>query len=374
MNATTVLALLGGLAMLTAGAEGLVRGASRLAGRAGISRLVIGLTVVAWGTSSPELVVSITSALEGKADIAVGNVVGSNVFNVLLILGACAVIAPLAVHAQIVRREVPILIGTSLLLALLGLDGRLGRGDAAVLLAGLAAYTLFAIRAGRKETAEVKAEYAHALEPRRPERGGWLSGALLALGGLGALVLGARWFVDGAVGVAQAFGVSDTVIGLTIVAAGTSMPEVATSIVATVRGERDIAVGNVVGSNIFNILAILGVSGLVAEGGLAVAPAIGRFDIPVMVAVAVATLPVVFTGRTLSRWEGALFLGYYAAYVGYLVLDARAHDALPALSGAMLWFVLPITAVTMAVGVVREIRRSRAAAGPPPGAAGGRPA
>jgi len=174
--------------------------------------------------------------------------------------------------------------------------------------------------------------------------------------------------------VARAFGVSDTVIGLTIVAAGTSMPEVATSIVATVRGERDIAVGNVVGSNIFNILAILGVSGLLAEGGLAVAPAIERFDVPVMVAVALATLPVVFTGRTLSRWEGALFLGYYAAYVGYLVLSARAHDALVALSAAMLWFVLPITAVTLAVGVVREIRRPRAAAGPPPRPAGGRPA
>jgi cation:H+ antiporter len=362
------------MALLVGGGEALVRGASRLASRAGISPLVVGLTVVAFGTSSPELVVSVTSAMEGKADIAVANVVGSNIFNVLFILGVCALVAPLTVSAQIVRREVPVMIGASLLIVPMGWDGRIGGLEALVLLAGIVAYTVFAIRAGRRETAAVKAEYAEGLAPRHPERGGWLAGAGLALAGLGALVLGAHWFVDAAVALARSLGVSEAVIALTIVAAGTSLPEVATSLVATVRGERDIAIGNVVGSNIFNILGILGLSGALAHGGLAVAPAIERFDVPVMVAVAVATLPVVFTGRTLARWEGAVFLSYYAAYVLYLALAAAKHDALPVVSGAVLWFVLPITALTLGVGVVRELRRTRAAADPPrSGAPGGGP-
>jgi len=374
MSAGVLLLGLVGTVLLAGGGEALVRGASRLASRAGVSPLVVGLTVVAFGTSSPELVVSVTSALEGKADIAVANVVGSNTFNVLFILGACALIAPLTVSARIVRREVPVMIGVSLLLVPLGWDGRIGRLEALALLAGIAAYMIFSVRAGRRETAAVKAEYAEGLAPRHPERGGWLAGAGLALAGLGALVLGAHWFVDAAVALARSLGVSEAVIGLTIVAAGTSLPEVATSVVATVRGERDIAIGNVVGSNVFNVLGILGLSGALARDGLAVAPAIERFDIPVMAAAAVATLPVVFTGRTLARWEGAVFLGCYAAYVLYLALGAAGHDALPWLGGAMLWFVLPITALTLGVGAVREWRRSRAAVDPPrTGAPGGGP-
>lgn len=365
MSAGVMLLGVVGAGLLAGGGEALVRGASRLASRAGVSPLVVGLTVVAFGTSSPELVVSVTSALQGKADIAVANVVGSNIFNVLFILGVCAVITPLTVSAQVVRREVPLMIGVSLLLVPLGWDGRIGLVEALVLLAGMVAYTVLSVRAGRRETSAVKAEYQEGLAPRHPERGGWLRAAALTLAGLGALVLGARWFVDAAVSLARALGVSEAVIGLTIVAAGTSLPEVATSIVATVRGERDIAVGNVVGSNIFNILAILGLSGVVARGGLAVAPAIERFDLPVMVAAAVATLPVVFTGRVVARWEGALFLGAYAAYLLYLALAAAQHDALPWLSGAMLWFVLPLTAVTLGVGAVREWRRARAALDPP---------
>jgi cation:H+ antiporter len=171
--------------------------------------------------------------------------------------------------------------------------------------------------------------------------------------GLALLVLGSRWLVDGAVELAAALGVSELVVGLTIVAAGTSLPEVATSIVATLRGERDIAVGNVVGSNLYNILAILGLSGLLAPDGIPVAPALVRFDLPVAIAVAVACLPIFFTGHLIARWEGALFLGYYVAYVLYLVLDATDHDALPAYSLAMLAFVLPLTAVTLAVVAVR---------------------
>jgi cation:H+ antiporter len=184
---------------------------------------------------------------------------------------------------------------------------------------------------------------------------------LVAVGLLG-LALGARWFVDGAVALARTLGVSDLVIGLTIVAAGTSMPEVATSIVATVRGERDIAIGNVVGSNIYNLLAILGISSLVTPGGLSVAPSLLAFDLPVMVAVAVACLPIFLTGWSIARLEAAVFLALYAAYTAYLVLKAQEHDALPAFSAVMLEFVIPLVALGVGVSVVRHFRR-------PPGAA-----
>jgi cation:H+ antiporter len=363
----TIVLLLGGLAVLTLGAELLVRGASRLAIAAGISPLVVGLTVVAYGTSTPELVVSTLASLRGQNDIAVANVVGSNVFNVLFILGACAVIAPLVIHRQVWRREVPIMIGASLLLVVFGVDGRIGILEALVLLAGIVAYTVLSIRASRRETAAAQVEAAHATGLDRRARGGWGLSILLVAAGLAALVLGARWFVDGSIAVARSLGVSDVVIGLTIVAAGTSMPEVATSLIATIRGERDIAVGNVVGSNVYNILAILGVSGLVAKGDLAVHPSMVVFDLPVMTAVAFATLPLFFTDRKLARWEGALFLGYYLAYTAYLVLRSAEHDALPWFSAVMWEYVLPLTAVTLVVVVARAVRAEWRAR-PSPGA------
>jgi cation:H+ antiporter len=348
--------LVAGLVLLAAGAEGLVRGASRIALAAGIAPLVVGLTVVAYGTSTPELVVSVYAALQGQPDIAVANVVGSNVFNVLFILGLCAAILPLTIHRQVWRREVPIMIGASVLLALFALDGRVGLGESAVLLVGIVAYTVLSIRASRRESGAAQAEAAHGEGLDRPARGGWLAAGLLVAGGLVGLVLGARWFVDGAVAIARSFGVSEVVIGLTIVAAGTSLPEVATSVVATLRGERDIAVGNVVGSNIYNALAIVGLSGLLAGGDLPVHPSLVRFDVPVMVAVAVATLPLFFTERRLSRWEGVVFLGYYGAYVAYLVLRAAEHDALPVFAAAMWRAVLPLTLLTVAVLAWRAVR------------------
>ncbi|BDG04842.1 calcium/sodium antiporter [Anaeromyxobacter oryzae] len=359
MTLATLALLVLGLALLTAGAEALVRGASRLALAAGLSPLVIGLTVVAYGTSTPELVVSTMASLRAQPDIAVANVVGSNVFNVLFILGACAVILPLAISRQVWRREVPIMIGASLLLLAFAADGRVGRGESLVLLAGIVGYTVVSIRASRRESAAAQAEAAHGERLDRPARRGLGTSVLLVLGGLGALVLGARWLVDSAVAIARAAGLSEVVIGLTIVAAGTSLPEVATSIVATIRGERDIAVGNVVGSNVYNVLAILGVAGLVAPGGLVVHRSLVALDIPFMTAVAVACLPLFFTARTLARWEGGLFLGYYAAYTAYLVLAATEHDALPAFSRVMWLFVAPITIVTIAVVTVRAIRIER---------------
>ena len=352
-----------GLAALVLGAELLVRGASRLALAFGISPLVVGLTVVAFGTSAPELAVSVQSAHAGQADIALGNVVGSNIFNVLFILGASALIVPLTVHQQVIRQEVPILIGASLLLWALAADGDIARWEGLLLAALVAGYTLLLIRQSRRETAavraEVDAEYAEAFVP--PDAGWrnhWGIQLLLILAGLALLVLGARWLVEAAVEFARVLGVSEVVIGLTIVAAGTSLPEVATSILAAIRGERDIAVGNVIGSNIFNIFAVLGISAGVAPAALAVSPALLHFDLPVMVAVAIACLPVFFNGSRIARWEGALFLGLYAAYTLYLILHATGHPALDDYRAAA-GLVLPLLAVTLLVLAARHWRRRR---------------
>ena len=182
---------------------------------------------------------------------------------------------------------------------------------------------------------------------------------MLIATGLALLVLGSHWLVQGAVGIAQALGVSELIIGLTIIAAGTSLPEVATSILAAIRGEREIAIGNVVGSNIYNILAILGIAGIVAPDGISVAPAVLHFDLPVMIAVAVACLPIFFTGHRIGRREGALFFGYYLAYTLYLILDATGHDALAYFSTIMMEFVVPITAVTIFILVTRAWRSRR---------------
>ena len=351
-----------GLVALVAGAELLVRGASRLALSVGVSPLVVGLTVVAFGTSAPEMAVSVQSAQAGQADIALGNVVGSNIFNVLFILGVSALIAPLVVNAQLIRQEVPVMTGVSLLLFALAYDGRIGRGDGALLFGLLLVYTAFLVVQSRRETRRTKAEFAEEVVPSDGWDAHWGVQILMVLGGLALLVLGAGWLVDAAVAFAKVLGVSELVIGLTVVAAGTSLPEVATSIMATLRGQRDIAVGNVVGSNTFNILGVLGASSLAASQPLAVAPAILNFDLPVMTAVAVATLPVFFTGRRIARWEGVVFLFYYAAYTAYLILAAQHREELPAFSAAMLYFVVPLTVLTLGIALFREWKDLRRAA------------
>ena len=355
MDTLTVLVSLGGLGLLLLGAQALVMGASRLAIAAGISPLVVGLTVVSYGTSSPELVISVQASLSGRPDIGLGNFVGSNIFNILLILGASALIVPLIVAQRMVRVEVPVMIGVSVILWLASIDGRLDRWEAALLVIGLIAYTVIAIRSGRKETREVKEEYdALGARQRGPAATGLVANIGLVLAGLAMLVVGSRWLVDGAVQLARSLGLSELIIGLTIIAAGTSLPEVATSILAAIKGERDIAVGNVVGSNIFNILGVAGVAGAVSPQGLPVSAPALSFDIPVMTAVAVACLPIFFTGHSISRWEGGVFLLYYAAYTAYLILDASGHDLLPAFSWIMSGFVLPLTALTLAVVAFRS--------------------
>jgi cation:H+ antiporter len=349
-----LLMFVGGLVLLIFGAEALVRGASKLAASFGIPPLVVGLTIVAFGTSSPELAVSVQSTMAGKVDVALGNVVGSNIFNVLFILGACALIAPLVVAHQIIRQEVPIMIGASLLMVVMAMDGNLSRMECGLLLAAMVAYTVFLIVQGRREAAAER-----QANPEPPAAGGaWDDNRLVQLIliaiGLALLVQGSSWMVQAAISFAKAMGVSELVIGLTIVAAGTSLPEVAASILATFRGQREIAIGNVVGSNTFNILGVLGASGLVAPNALTVAPAILNFDALVMLAVALACIPVFKSGGAINRWEGALFVGYYAAYTLYLILAAQQHDALPAYSAVMLSFVLPITVITLVVVGLRS--------------------
>ena len=353
----TILMFIGGLIGLIIGAELLVRGASKLALSFGISPLVVGLTIVAFGTSAPEVAVSVGAVLDGNPDIAIGNVVGSNIFNVLFILGVSALIVPLVVNIQLIRQEVPIMIGASMLLLALTLDGNLSVWDGAFLFALLIAYTVFLIVQSRKETKAAKDEYAAEIKPATA--GSWDSKlpvqiALIVVG-LGFLVLGSEWLVNASIIFAKALGVSDLIIGLTIVAAGTSMPEVATSITAAVKGERDIAVGNVVGSNTFNILGCLGLSGLISgDMGLVMAPSLLAFDIWVMLAVALACLPIFMTGREIARWEGGVFLAYYAAYVAYLILATQQHAALGSFSTTMMTFVIPITVVTLIVVLVRR--------------------
>jgi cation:H+ antiporter len=350
-----------GLVLLIAGGEGLVRGASRLAAALGVSPLVIGLSVVAFGTSAPELAVSTLAAFKGQPDIAVGNVVGSNIVNILLILGLSAVVSPLAIHLRLIKFEVPFMIFVSLLFLGLCYDGRLSRVDGGVLVVVFAGYLYWMVRTAREEPEleEELQEYEQVARVVKRHAASLIQMGLLIVGGLTGLVVGSEWLIRGAVSLARALGVSELVIGLTIVAAGTSLPELATSVIASLRGERDISVGNVVGSNIFNILSVVGISVVVSPKGLDVAPAVLHFDGWVMLAVAVACLPVFFNGFEINRWEGALFVGYYLAYVTYLVLKATEHDALPLYSDAMLMFVLPITGITLLVSAGFAWRRQR---------------
>jgi cation:H+ antiporter len=356
----TALLLIAGLVLLVLGGELLVRGASKLATSVGISPLVVGLTVVAFGTSAPELAVSVQASWAGEVDIALGNVIGSNIFNVLFILGVSALITPLLVAGQMIRQEVPVMIGVSVLLLLLSLDGGVSQFEGGALFVLLLGYTVLLIRQSRRETKALREEYEHEMHIEAKGRDDRLSVQIgLIVVGLIMLVFGARYLVDGAIQIATALGVSQLVIGLTIVAGGTSLPEVAASIAAALKGQRDIAVGNVVGSNIFNILGVLGLSSLASPEGLAVSHTLLDFDMLVMLAVAVACLPIFFTGATIARWEGAVFLGYYIAYTTYVVLSVRQSTVLDEFSVVMLGFVLPLTVLTLVLVTYRAWKAQR---------------
>ncbi len=355
--------LIAGLVLLVAGAEVLVRGAAKLAAQFGIPPLIIGLTVVAFGTSAPETAVSVQAAYNNSGDLAIGNVIGSNIANVLLILGMTALVAPLIVSRQLIRLDVPIMIGASLVVYALAWDGSLSRLDGALLFAGVLSYTAFLIVSSRKDkTAPADDEFAKEFgldETPKPHATAINFGLLVA--GLVLLVAGSNFLVEGAVGLARALGLSELVIGLTVVAIGTSLPELATSIMAAIKGERDIAVGNIVGSNIFNLLCVLGLASLVSPSAIPVAANALAFDFPVMIAVAVACLPIFFSGYRINRWEGLLFLAYYAAYTLYLVLFATGRPFAQTFGEAMLGYVLPLTVVTLVVIAGRAWHRQRLA-------------
>jgi len=308
-----LLLVAGGALLLYGGGESLVSGASALARSLGMSPLVVGLTVVAFGTSAPELAATLAAALQGSPEVAFGNVVGSNIFNVGMILGVAALIFPLAARARFLRREMPFMIGTSALMLFLVRDGRIGRGEGAVLLLLLAGYLWLMLRKD-EESARVAAEFAQ--EYGKVTAPLWAS-VLRVVAGIAILVIGAKILVTGAVGVARAFGISERVIGLTLVAFGTSLPELASSIVAAVRREGDIVLGNVVGSNIFNVLAILGTASLTVP--IHVQVELGAWvDLSVMLAFSLLLWPFLHTRQRLDRWEGAVLLVAFLAYMGWL--------------------------------------------------------
>lgn len=370
MDALDVGRIVVGLVLLVLGGEFLVRGASALARRVGISSLVVGLTVVSAATSAPELAVTVGAVLRDEPGLAVGNVVGSSIVNVLLILGLSALVLPLAVKQRLVRFDLPLMVAMSVGLLLVSLDGRLSAVDGLILFCAVVVHAVLTVVISRRD---VKSP-AHAAgsaggssvpdaagEAEEPPPASIGRSLLLVVLGVALLVAGATLLVEGAVNIATTLGVSSLVVGLTVVAVGTSLPELATSIIAVRRGERDLAVGNVVGSNIFNIGVVLGLPALISPEGIPVSSAAVAFDMPVMLAAAVALLPIAFTGFAVARWEGALFVALYLAYTGYVVLAATAHDALEGFTAVMAWFVLPLVAVTLVSFTAYEIglRRGR---------------
>ncbi|WP_442485365.1 calcium/sodium antiporter [Aeoliella sp. SH292] len=348
------LGIVGGFVALIAGGELLVRGASNLAAAAKVSPLVIGLTVVATGTSAPELAVSVKSCYAGNTDLAIGNAVGSNITNLLMILGLSAVAAPLAVNIRLFKIDIPAMIVAAVALWLIGLDGTFTRLEGIGCVAVIIAYFAFTVHQGRRESAIAAAELEKAeAEITYDQRtSGWtniLLDVLKLIVGLVLLVLGAEWLVKACVALALGFGVSELVVGLTVVAIGTSLPELVTSVMASLRGHRDLAVGNVVGSNVLNIFLVLGLSAVVAPAGINVAPQPMAFDIPFMIAISIAALPVFFSGLGITRVEGGAMLLYYVAYVAFLIWHAGQPAGTVTPTSHMLLFVAPLVPLTLLV-------------------------
>lgn len=312
---------LAGLVALIAGAELLVRGGSALAARLGIPPVLIGLTIVALGTSTPELAVGIDAAIQGNGSLAVGNIAGTNTVNILLILGLSAALQPLAIQMQTLRLELPVIVVASATLLGFAWDGVLSRLEGIVLVTMGAVFTLAVVRIARRETMKVKLEFAREFGRRRLANRQAVTEMVMLAAGLIVIVVGADWLVDGAVALARLWHVSDAFIGLTIVAIGTSAPELVTTIISTLRGERDIAIGNLIGSSVYNILVILGVTCLVPARGVEVSAHLVQIDIPVMLGVALLCIPVFISGRKISRLEGGLFVSAYVTYLGYLLVQ-----------------------------------------------------
>jgi len=329
-----VIELLSGLALLIFGAELMVRAAVRLAARWHVRPLIIGLTIVALGSSAPQMAVSLQATLAENADIAVGSVIGSSIFNILVTLGLSALIIPLRVSRQLVRLDIPLMIGASLLVFVLAWNEELTRTDGVILLAALALYLSLLLRQSRHSARPTSSDPLSRPPP-------WFVSLLMIVAGLAMLIYAGHLLLGAAVEVATDLGLSERIIGLTIVAVSTSLPELATSLIAALRGEREIAVGNVIGSNLFNLLGVLGVTALIAPSPLSVSPNALDFDLPVMLGVAVFCLPLFYTGYRVTRAEGLLCLGLYLAYGLHVVSFTTGMPLAAKLEHLMLFFVLP---------------------------------
>ncbi len=312
-----------GLALLVIGAEYVVRGASRLALSLGIRPLILGLTVVSVGTSAPELAVGITAGMRDSGSLAVGNIIGTNIFNILGILGLSALIRALPMQLQILKLELPVILGTAGLFAVLAWDGNLSTTDGIILVSCAVVYTAALVMISRRESAATEQVFANSFgdgAARRTATRERARNAVMLVAGIGLTVFGANWLVNGSIEMARGFGMSEAMIGLTIVAIGTSAPELVTTVVATMRDQRDVAVGNLLGSSIYNILVILGITSMVVPGGLPVDRHLFQLDLPMMAAVLILCIPVFVTGRRVSRVEGGIFVGLYLAYLASLLL------------------------------------------------------
>ena len=344
-----LLQLLCGLALLVAGAELLVRCAVRMAANLKVRPLLIGLTLVAVGSSAPQLTVSLQAALNDTADIAVGSVIGSNIFNILVTLGLSALIIPLRVSRQLVRLDIPLMILASGLVFALALNKQLDRLDGVVLLGGLLVYLALLLRQSR---------HSGHHHPRHDlPRTSWPHNLVLMLAALLLLGLAGHLLLGAAVTLATELGLSERIIGLTIIAVSTSLPQLATSLIAAFRGQREIAVGNVIGSNVFNLLGVLGLTALVAPAPLSVSPNALAFDLPVMLGVAALCLPVFYTGYRVTRGEGLLFLGLYLAYGLHVVSFTTGMPLAGKLEHLMLFFVLPALLLFLLLSTLRAWRR-----------------
>ena len=342
--------LLSGLVLLILGAELMVRAAVRLAERLHVRPLIIGLTIVALGSSAPQMTVSLQAALTDNPDIAVGSVVGSGIFNILVTLGLSALIIPLRVSRQLVRLDIPLMIGASLLVFILAWNKDLGRFDGVLLLGALALYLGLLLRQSRHSTRP------HGARPQDTQQS-WLISVLMILAGLAMLVFAGRLLLGAAVVVATDLGLSERVIGLTVVAVGTSLPELATSLIAALRGQRDIAVGNVIGANLFNLLGVLGLTALLAPTPLSVSPNALDFDLPVMLGVAALCLPVFYSGYRVTRAEGLLLLGLYLVYGLHVVSFTTGMPLAGKLERLMLFYVLPALLTFLLFTSIRAWRR-----------------
>lgn len=351
----TLLLFILGLGGLIVGAEFFLKAVDRFGLKWGVSPMVMGLTVVAFATGAPELAISLKAAMNDSADLVLGNIIGSNIANILFILGISGLITPLHIKQRIVRIDVPIVIAMSIGLYVLALDGILSLSDGVVLLLGLLAYSVFTYLQVRKNKVDIEELYEQDEEVQLAS-GTWfyVKNVGILLVGLALIVQGANWMVNSAVSIAQLLGMSELVVGLTIVSIGTSLPEVATSMAAARKGNADIAVANVLGSNIYNVLLTLGLTIVVAPGVLEVSRNALLLDMPFMIAVAIGIIPIFLTGFDLNRKDALLFLFYYTAYLTYLVLEAVGSEYLGWIEKGFFFVVLPFTLYYMFSRLIRE--------------------